>query len=228
VKGLWRTKRHREFFDQLVFDLEEIGFETTSRLMNSIEFAVPQDRDRIFLFGARRNFLRKNGLKIHEFDWTRETKYSRDTAFGYDWPDRSKFGKHPIMPDAPEELMVEYWFSKNKVREHPNAGHCFKPRAALPRFQTIDEGDDSKKSFKRLHRYRFSPTACYGNNEVHLHPYEARRLNVAETLAIQSLPIDFELPPTMSLSAMFKTIGNGVPFLMAQGIARSVDVFLRR
>jgi DNA (cytosine-5)-methyltransferase 1 len=112
------------------------------------------------------------------------------------------------------------------VTKHPNAIHCFTPRAALPRFQSIPEGDDSKKCFKRLHRFRYSPTACYGNNEVHLHPYEARRLSVAEALAIQSLPMEFELPPTISLSAMFKTIGNGVPFLMAKGIAEAVKSFI--
>ncbi len=42
--------------------------------------------------------------------------------------------------------------------------------------------------YKRLHRWRYSPTACYGNNEVHLHPYKPRRISVAEALAIQSLP----------------------------------------
>ncbi|MEZ4906243.1 MAG: hypothetical protein R2771_01005 [Saprospiraceae bacterium] len=34
----------------------------------------------------------------------------------------------------------------------------------------IKEGDTQRQSFKRLHRYRYSPTTSYGNNEVHLHP----------------------------------------------------------
>lgn len=45
-----------------------------------------------------------------------------------------------------------------------------------------------KKSYKRFHRWCYSPTACYGKNEVHLHLYRARRLSAAEALAIQSLP----------------------------------------
>jgi DNA (cytosine-5)-methyltransferase 1 len=100
------------------------------------------------------------------------------------------------------------------------------PRAGLARFLSVDEGDDSKKSYKRLHRWRYSPTAAYGNNEVHLHPYEPRRINVAEALAIQSLPADFELPPTMTLSNMFKTVGNGVPYLAALGLANSIKKHL--
>ena len=93
--------------------------------------------------------------------------------------------------------------------------------------QTIEEGDVSKKSYKRLHRWRYSPTVAYGNNEVHLHPYKERRLSAAEAMALQTLPKDFELPADMSLTDKFKTIGNGVPFLLANGIAKTIDDFLR-
>ena len=94
------------------------------------------------------------------------------------------------------------------------------------KFTFIKEGDDSKKSFKRLHRWRYSPTAAYGNNEVHLHPYKARRISAAEALAIQSLPPEFHFPNTMTLSNMFKTIGNGVPFVAAKGLAGTIESFL--
>ena len=92
--------------------------------------------------------------------------------------------------------------------------------------QVIDEGDDSRKSYKRLHRWRYSPTVCYGNNEVHLHPWLARRLSVAEALALQSLPKEFVLPETMSLSSKFKTIGNGVPFVLAKSMAERLKKYL--
>lgn len=54
-------------------------------------------------------------------------------------------------PTAPEELTVEHWFRKNDVENHPNAGDCFTPRAGLARMQTVEEGDVSRKSYKRLH-----------------------------------------------------------------------------
>lgn len=110
--------------------------------------------------------------------------------------------------------------------KHPNTENCFKPRAGITKFAAIDEGDDSKKSFKRLHRWRYSPTACYGNNEVHLHPYKIRRISVAEALAIQSLPANFVLPENMSLTNMFKTIGNGVPYLASNTLAKTITNFL--
>jgi len=46
-------------------------------------------------------------------------------------------------------------------------------------------------------------------------------------LAIQSLPKEFELPPTMTLTNMFKAIGNGVPFLASRGIALSILDFIK-
>ena len=117
--------------------------------------------------------------------------------------------------------------TKNDVANHPNANDFFTPRAGLIKMRMYAEGDDSKKCYKRIHRWRFSPTACYGNNEVHLHPYYARRLSVAETLAIQSLPKKFALPSDITLSAKFKTIGNGVPYVAAYGVAKTLMKYLR-
>ena len=107
-----------------------------------------------------------------------------------------------------------------------NALDCFVPRNGLAKMQIIEEGDDSKKSYKRIHRWRYSPTVAYGNNEVHLHPYKARRLTVAEALSLQSLPKEFSLPAEMSLTDKFKTTGNGVPFMLAKGIAQTIYEYL--
>lgn len=234
VKGLWRTKKHREFYDELKDLLHKSGYILTNQLINTIEFGVPQDRDRIFLLGVNHNFATKSGLAASKgkktslddvFDWDKFTKYPGRTAFQYPWPKQSTFAENSVLEepsDVPLELTVEYWFKKNNVLNHPNSGHCFTPRAGLKRFLTVPEGDDTKKSFKRLHRWRYSPTAAYGNNEVHLNPYKARRLTVAEALAIQSLPKEFELPEDMTLTNMFKSIGNGVPFLAGKTIARTI------
>ena len=46
-----------------------------------------------------------------------------------------------------------------------------------------------------------------------------RGKNVAEAMAIQSLPEWFELPQNISLSSKFKMVGNGVPYLLSYGIA---------
>ncbi len=225
VKGLYRTARHREFFEGLKRQLDVAGYSCTERLINAIEYGAPQDRERIILFGVLQPKAKK---KLAQFDWLAHMAYPEGKALSYPWPNAQPIAFNRAQPDdIPVALTIQHWFEKNNVEQHPNAHHQFKPRAGLAKFETVYEGDDSKKSYKRLHRWRYSPTAAYGNNEVHIHPYLPRRISVAEALAIQSLPQEFELPPNMTLSNMFKTVGNGVPFLAAHGLALAILDFLK-
>jgi DNA (cytosine-5)-methyltransferase 1 len=226
VKGLYRTKKHREFFDSTKKLLEEAGFVLEEKLINSLEYGAPQDRERIILLGIRKSGV-KNFLK--EGDWSRETSFNMHEIQNIKWPDQNPIKRTRTKPkDIEERLTVQYWFDKNNVESHPNQKHAFTPRAGLARFQSVLEGDVSRKSYKRLHRWRYSPTAAYGNNEVHIHPFFPRRISAAEALSIQSLPASYEFPQDMTLSAMFKAIGNGVPYVAARGIARMYMKALKR
>lgn len=224
VKGLYRTARHREFFEGLKRKLKNAGYRCGERLINSIEYGAPQDRERIILFGVLKKSV---AIDPNSFDWLAYATHKDRTAFDFKWPTAEPISLKRRKPAAiAAELTVQHWFDKNDVVNHPNATHQFQPRAGLERFKTVAEGDDSRKSYKRLHRWRYSPTAAYGNNEVHIHPWLPRRISVAEALAIQSLPKEFELPASMTLSNMFKTIGNGVPYLAALGLAKAIHDFL--
>ena len=234
VKGLYRTAKHREFFEYLKGKLRKNGYVMTEQLINSIEFGAPQDRDRIILIGFRKDIAKKlhlplKGSELLEFNWDQNKIYNRE-ALNLPWPSRSPYREN-VKTECPEgiikELTVQHWWDKNDVENHPNANMFFQPRAGLYRFQSKDEGDDEKKCYKRLHRWRFSPTVAYGNNEVHIHPYKPRRISVAEALALQSLPKEFELPITISLTDAFKTIGNGVPFLASLGIAKNIVDYIK-
>lgn len=227
VKGLWRTKRHRAFFEELKEKLSKAGYELTNRLTNALEFGVPQDRDRIILIGFKRSLLKQGNM--NNFPWDRYVRYDLDKIKLLPWPTVNEFyeGSHSVCPEGiVEEVTCEYWFRKNDVINHPDAKRFFTPKAGLERMRTVQEGDTNKKSYKRIHRWRYSPTVCYGNNEVHLHPYYTRRLSVAEAMSLQSLPQDFCLPTDITLSSCFKTIGNGVPFLLAEGIAKTLREYI--
>lgn len=231
VKGLWSTAKHRLFYDRMRLRLEQNGYLITDSLINALEYGVPQSRERAIAIGFKSNLVPIKSIDElgSQFPWDRNKLFSIDKIQSYPWSKTDRFGENSslICPvGIPVNLTVQYWFEKNDVNHHPNSHHCFTPRAGLSRFLSVLEGDDSKKSYKRLHRWRYSPTACYGNNEVHLHPYQARRISVAEALAIQSLPPEFELPAKMSLTDMFKSVGNGVPFLAAKGLATTINEFL--
>jgi DNA (cytosine-5)-methyltransferase 1 len=231
VKGLWSTTKHRLFYDRMRLRLEQNGYLITDSLINALEYGAPQSRERAIAIGFRSDLvpMRLSDKLGSEFPWDRNKLFSIDKIQSYPWARTDPFRENlsSICPAGiPVSLTVQHWFEKNDILHHPNSHHCFTPRAGLVRFLSVLEGDDSKKSYKRLHRWRYSPTACYGNNEVHLHPYQARRISVAEALAIQSLPSEFELPAKMSLTDMFKSVGNGVPFLAAKGLATTISEFL--
>lgn len=232
VKGLLKTKRHREYFEELKDILHKANYCTTEKLVNALEYGVPQDRERIILIGVLKKNLKKdyfNDSELLKFEWNNNIKYPIKKIKNCEWPVIDSYCENNSLPkpnNIIEFLTVEYWFKKNNVEHHSNSNDYFRPRSGLIKMQSISEGDVSKKSYKRLHRWRYSPTAAYGNNEVHLHPYHARRIAVSEALAIQSLPKEFELPQNMSLSNKFKTIGNGVPFLLAYGVAENLKEYL--
>ena len=81
VKGLYRTVKHREFFDGLKKQLHESGYTCTERLINSIEYGAPQDRERIIFFGIRG----KRAEKLADFNWHKHAPYPQ--ALGHAWPD---------------------------------------------------------------------------------------------------------------------------------------------
>lgn len=122
-----------------------------------------------------------------------------------------KFGSTVLRPDGvPLELTVLPALAGPVDPELLGKGkEFFNPVSA--QFSVRDEGDVAFKSFKRLHRYRFSPTAWYGNNEVHLRPWKPRRLSVREAMRIQSIPDEYVVPAGAPLSSKFKMICNGVP-----------------
>lgn len=221
VKGIWKTKKNREYILQEIEKICESGYEVYYDVLNALDFGVPQDRERFILIGINKK-KSQDYKKI--VDLIRNKIETTRISNEYNWPTRNRFDEDkPLLISniINKTLTVQYWFEKNNVYKHVNAEDYFKPKA-INKFETIDEGDVSGKSFKRLHRWRYSPTAAYGNNEVHLHPYKKRRLSVAEALSIQSAPASFILPRSATLSDKFKAVGNAVPYLMAFHLAKII------
>ena len=234
VKGLVKTEKHKRFYREMQIKVSKNGYDITEKLVNALSYSVPQFRERIIMIGIKDDILRNAGIPITEeqhfnFPWDRHAAYDIEKLLRLNWPDPQDFeedSERPFIYNVPQKLTVNFWFNLNRVTEHPNHQDRFKVKKGIKKMQTYQEGDTKKKSFKRLHRWKFSPTAAYGNNEVHLHPFKPRRLSVAEAMAIQSLPKEFVLPGTITLTCKYKMIGNGVPYLMADAIAKTLLEFL--
>jgi DNA (cytosine-5)-methyltransferase 1 len=233
VPGL-TNRTHNPAFQGLLKELGE-KYYITYKISNVLNYGFPQDRPRLTLVGFRKNLFMqepehfphgKAGDFPHDdanlFNWPQEI--FRAPKKEVEWPTQWEFKSRPRsispenIPDRYHCLQVAEAF--RGVESLPNQDEYFTPYSG--KFNTVPEGDTTKKSFKRLHRFRYSPTVAYGNNEVHLHPTEARRLTVREALRLQTVPDEYELPREMPLSRKFKLIGNGVPSAKAQLISAEI------
>jgi len=230
VPGLFRTAAHRKFLVRVERWLEKAGYNIDRNLLNALEYGVPQDRQRLFLVGIRKGLVKeKLGRKVSYgargwFHWP-SPKYP-NAKVAYAWPDIVRKGETPSLPEGvPLELTVGHFLNgNNSPALYSNSREYFKPYSK--KFLTTLEGATRQKSFKRLHRHRYSPAACYGNNEVHLHPWKNRRLSVREVLRIQGVPDSYVVPEDIPLSRKFKTIANGVPVPLAYEVAAAIRRFL--
>lgn len=236
VPGLLETKKHRAFLFSQLKKMSKY-YVIDMRVLNALEYGVPQSRRRLFIVGFLRDWTAQN---LYNSEWIEERSaaiVSMDVSdrrtssdvekdleknrwFG--WPEET-YEAEALKGKCPKELTVKKHFKG--IKKHPNAKDIFHPYSK--KFKSIKEGDVSRKSFKRLARNFYSPNAAYGNNEVHVHPTENRRISVAEALSLQSVPYDYNFPSDMTLSAKFKAVCNGVPVPMASRMAKSIFQFVQ-
>jgi len=230
VTGLTKRKETKEYL-KILLKRVEIEYYVDHEKLNSLNYGVPQHRERVFFVGIRKDCLNKKNIEKAPFGkwfpFPLNKKY-QGAATRFNWGKKVPFGESLKKPDdVPFELCVESCLVPDgEINSIPNAGEIFTLYKPINELKLIDEGETTRPSFKRLHRFKYSPTVCYGNNEVHLHPYLHRRLSAREALRIQGVPDEYILPAELSLSKKFKMIGNGVPVPLAEAVAKSLKSFL--
>lgn len=231
VTGLTKSKDSMKHLLKLLERVEE-EYKVDFNTLNALDYGVPQHRARVFFVGIRRDTIQDKVFDVNIegkwFNWPIDQTYIGSEK-KYEWPDPVPFGKKKMLKpkNLPIELCVQNCLVTSKeANKLANADEYFNLYVKKTKLRWIKEGETNRPSFKRLHRYKYSPTACYGNNEVHLHPYEHRRLSVRETLRIQGVPDTYVLPTDLPLSSKFKMIGNGVPVPLAHAVAQSIMKFL--
>lgn len=230
VTGLTKRSETKEYLQKILKRVEKEYFIDHKKL-NSLDYGVPQSRERIFFIGIKKEHVNDKYISEDVLgNWfpfpINETYHGATSKFK--WGKSGRFGQNLLKPKGlPIELCVESCLIKpNQIISIPNADEFFNLYKPERELELINEGETNRPSFKRLHRFKYSPTACYGNNEVHLHPYQHRRLSVREALRIQGVPDTYVLPPEIPLSKKFKMIGNGVPVPLAREVALALKNFI--
>lgn len=230
VTGLTQNSSTKEHLKKLLRRVEQEYF-IDHKTLNALDFGVPQFRERVFFIGIRKNKIDEEIVNNSLGKWFPfpVDKQFEGAVKKYQWSKKGSFGKTLRKPkNLPLNLCVESCLVPiREMKKIPNAKEYFNLYISEKRLDAIGEGETNRQSLKRLHRFKYSPTACYGNNEVHLHPYKHRRLSVRETLRIQGVEDTYILPPKLSLTKKFKMIGNGVPVPLAEAVANAVKDFIK-
>jgi DNA (cytosine-5)-methyltransferase 1 len=221
VKGLLSSKYidGRNLTDVIIADLENIngvGYEVIYQLVNSSDYGVPQNRQRVFFVGIRKDLGIKFSFPQKHVKKNLSLKNILDIPEGVennvDWA----FSPQAL---AMIEFIPEGGSWKDVPYEH-----------LAPRFQKIR--DNMKKYHSPNFYRRFSRNEICGTMTASaqpencgiIHPTENRRYTVREVARIQSFPDDFKFitDSPKNITAMYKVIGNAVPTILAYNIAKSI------
>jgi len=207
-------------------------------VLNSHDFGVPQNRERMFLVG-----LSKKQTKLNELEFGSALKRLLN-SYRCESPSVQdlilSLGRGGTRRNE-RVCKAKITFARNPVlRKSPYAGMLFngagRPLAPLGRAPTlpasmggnktpiVDEGvifSDSESFVERYHAYLMNGGKPYEGEA----PAQLRRLTVDECLAIQTFPKGYELKG--SQSSMYKQIGNAVPARLAKAVALSLLEIIR-
>ena len=221
VKGLLSTKYidGRNLAEVIVEDLSNmngVGYNVVHQLVNASDYGVPQNRQRVFFVGVRKDlntvfkFPQKQDKRKMTLRYVLDKP--KDVSNNVDWP---------LSPQALE--MVEYIPEGGSWKDVPY-------EYLAPRFQKIR--DNMKKYHSPNFYRRFSRDEICGTitasaqpeNCGIIHPVENRRYTVREVARIQSFPDDFNFltDTPRNITAMYKVIGNAVPVDLAYAIASEI------
>ena len=244
VKGLTLGKQAR-FLDELIEALGAVGYKVLLpyRVLNAADFGVPQDRQRLFLIGAR------GDQSLPTYPNPVKDKTSVWEALG-DLPDADAF---PELVES-DSIAIE-WASKSAyakrlrglVRDPGNFGYnrSYDPNlltsslrtAHTPlsqkRFLATEPGQTEPVSrFKKLHPEGLCNTLRAGTDSARgaftsprpIHPFNPRVITVREAARLHSYPDWFRFHATKWHG--FRQIGNSVPPLLGRAVAGQVMVAL--
>ncbi len=132
VKGL-TNKKHKETFDKIISELERIGYYVQWQVLNSADYGIPQNRERVFFVCTRRDlfepylddqidwfeFPKKEELKIFLKDVLEEGNVDRDTSYCID----ANYSKGTSYDDyktkCRRQIVVHKIVGKVKIRKYP-------------------------------------------------------------------------------------------------------------
>lgn len=231
VVGILSMDRGK-LFKQIQAEFEEIGYTLKHKVLNAVDFGVPQQRERVILVGFRgdNNFeypepTHGEGLKPHvtlrqsigDLPVLKSGQSSNRYAYQ---PDNDFL--HFVRATAKE--LTEHSAPKNgdhliRIMEALKDGQC---KDDLP--EDIRPKSGYGNTYAKLWWDRPSTTitrnfSCPSSSRC-IHPRDSRAMSIREGARLQSFPDDYKFYGSDSMKRL--EIGNAVPPLLSMAIAKQM------
>jgi DNA (cytosine-5)-methyltransferase 1 len=238
-------------------EFKELGYKINSRLLNPVNYGVPQSRPRFIMVGLNSRHKSKlndmyfdfpdpiNGDSI-QLDFLNNKKLDSHITVGNALGDLDK-----LMPGEGEEVSKKgnkysnvYQKNRRGCRE---PGKIFNHRATnhsekiQNRYSAIPQGGTNKDipvhlrtkkiNVYKLDQNKYSNTVTCNFRTDLLNPWVPRGLTVREAARLQSFDDDYRFFGNLTRKAKFVTqddqVGNAVPPLFAEAIATQIKKYLK-
>lgn len=195
VKGILSLGKG-SIFQMILKDFTDIGYDIQHTLVNAANYGVPQSRERVLIFGTRKDIK----LKI---DFPPKTTHQKLNGVPIPTDKTQWIGVGQALQNIPEpeeeHSLKNHEASKYKLRFNGYIGHrTINPDMPCP---TITARGDEK-----------------GGVVVHHHPNNHRRISAREAAIIQSFPIDFDFYGAKT--SIYRQVANAVPPKLAYCVAK--------
>lgn len=241
VPGLVRLFKG-QVAEQVIEDFTNVGYKVKMRILSADNYGVPQQRKRVFFVGINKEYFGEEikydypapfmGIGTDIPAWT-----CKDAISDLDFvPDDRSLGEKILYEIEPQcQYQVDMRKNSEFVLNHSITIHKEKTKEIIA---LVPDGGNYKSLPKELQGTRKvniawtrmdSKKPCFtidtGHNH-HFHYKENRVPTVRESARIQSFPDDFEFIGIKT--SQLKQVGNAVPPLLAEAIAKSVISILEK
>ena len=206
------AKKARPYFETVLFELSQLGYKLNWAVLHAGDYGVPQKRKRLIVLGCRNNFLRFP-VPTHGESTSRPYEKVKDYLTN-----------DPL--GEPANTPVTY-AKKPDLRKNPYAGLVYNgggrpidPEGLCHTILASSGGSkthwiDTKNVVVEYHTHlQHGGAPRIGNVDG------ARRLSVEECAVIQTFPSDLVFYG--SKSSQYTQVGDAVPPLLAEAIAKAV------
>jgi len=210
--------------EELLKDFGILGYDIKYKILMASDFGVPQNRRRAIFVGM----YGKNRFKFPEGKVALASKISCSEAIS-DLPEYSKADgtENSIAPKSQYQILMRK--NTNKIFNHQITNHSHK---TIQIINLVPDGGNYKDLPEHLQKTRKVNIAWtrYSSNKPsltidtghrhHFHYIFNRIPTVRESARLQSFPDDFIF--SGSKTSQYKQVGNAVPPLLAEEIAKSL------